>query len=150
MVNVLFTCLAIFQGNAKAAASHITAGIKLLQARREKNGGLTVPWGRKYTSFEAQFMETEVAPLLSLFNTNAVECAGGHRSKFLLNPVDEHGALLLTTRLETLNEARVGLIDMITDATCACSSLDDGLVHRPLADIDAVVISQPVQQNLDG
>jgi hypothetical protein len=148
MTNVLFTCLEIFQGNAKAAAGHITAGIKLLQAWRAKNGGPTVPWGRKYTSFEAQFLETEVAPLLSLFNTNAVKCAGGHRSRFLLNPVDEHGALLLATRFETLNEARVGLIDMITDATCVCSELDDGLIHRPLADIDAVVISQSVQQNL--
>ncbi|OKO98378.1 hypothetical protein PENSUB_9476 [Penicillium subrubescens] len=149
MTNVLFTCLEIFQGNAKAAADHITAGIKLLQAWREKNGGPTMPWGRKYTSFEVQFMETEVAPLLSLFNTNAVECAGGHRSKFLLNPVDEHGALLLATRFETVNEARIGLIDMITDVTCVCSGLDDGLIHRPLADIDAVVISQSVQQNLE-
>jgi hypothetical protein len=146
MTNVLFTCLEIFQGNAKVAAGHITSGIKLLQTWRKKNGGPIASWGRKYTSFEAQFMETEVAPLLSLFNTNAVECAGGHRSKFLLNPVDKHGALLLATRFETLNEARIGLIDMITDATCVCTGLDDGLLHRHLADIDAV---QFVKQNLD-
>jgi hypothetical protein len=148
MINVLFTCLEIIQGNAKAAAGHITSGIKLLQAWREKNGRPAAPWGRKYTSFEARFMETEVAPILSLFNTNAVECAGGHRNKFLLNPVDQHGALLLATRFETLEEARIGLIDMITDATCVCTGLDDGLVHRPLADIDAVVVSKSVQQNL--
>lgn len=66
-----------------------------------------------------------------------------------MNPVDEHGALLLATRFETLNEARIGLINMITDVTCACSGLDDGLVHRTLADIEAVVFSQTVQQNLN-
>lgn len=149
MTNVLFTCLEIIQGNARAAAAHITSGIKLLQAWREKNGVPIVPWGRKYTSFEARFMETEVAPLLSLFNTNAIECAGGNRSKFLLNPVDENGALLLATSFETLDEARIGLIDMITDATCVCNGLDNSLVHRPLADIDAVVVSHSVQQNLE-
>lgn len=146
--NVLFTCLEILQGNATAAGGHITAGIKLLQAWRERNGGPAAPWGRKYTTFEARFMEIEIAPLLSLFNTNVVECAGGQRSKFLLNPVDQNGALRLAARFETLDEARIGLIDIITDATCVCSGLDDGLVHRPLADLDAVVDSKSVQENL--
>ncbi|KAJ5168817.1 uncharacterized protein N7482_004411 [Penicillium canariense] len=147
--NVLFTCFEIFQGNVAAAATHITAGINLLQAWRAKHGGPITAWGRRYTSFESHFMETEIAPLLSLFNINAVECAGGSRSKFLLNPVDERGVLLLATRFETLAEARIGLIDMITDATCICDGLDDGRIHRPLTDIDAVVLSQSVQRNLE-
>lgn len=94
-------------------------------------------------------METEVTPLLSLFNTNAVESAGRHRSKFILNPVDERGALLLATRFETLDEARIGPIDMITDTTSVCNNLDDDLMHRPHADIDVAIVSQSVQQNLE-
>ncbi|CEO60880.1 hypothetical protein PMG11_05365 [Penicillium brasilianum] len=149
MTNVLFICLEIIQGDAKAAAAQITGGIRLLQAWREKNGAPSSPWGQKYTSFEARFMETEVAPLLSSFNTNAIEGAGGPPSKFLLNPIDDNGALLLATRFETLAEARIGLVDMITDATCVCNGLDDGPIQRPLADIDAVAVSHSVRQNLE-
>jgi hypothetical protein len=149
MTNVLFICLEIIQGNANAAAAQITGGIRLLRAWREKNGEPSAPWGRKYTSFEARFMETEVAPLLSSFNTNAIEAAGSHPSKFLLNTVDDNGALLLATRFETLAEAHIGIIDIITAATCVCNGLDDGPIHRPLADIDAVAFSRPVRQSLE-
>ena len=74
MVNILFICFEYFQGNLHAAASHITGGINLLnnwrvmhqqEARR--------PWGQQYTSVEANFMERQVAPLLSLFNINAFQ-----------------------------------------------------------------------------
>ncbi len=55
-------------------------------------------------------METLVEPLSSLFTTIAVEYAGGRCRTFLLNRVDYHGALILTTCFETLEEAYMGLL----------------------------------------
>lgn len=92
---------------------------------------------------EGQFMETQLS---SVFTTVAVEYAGGRRSTFLLNPVDYHGALILTTCFETLGESYIGLIDMITAATSACNNLDAGLMHVSHTDTDAFV---SVQQNVE-
>lgn len=125
MVNILFICFEYFQGNLHAAASHITGGINLLnnwrvmhqqEARR--------PWGQQYTSVEANFMERQVAPLLSLFNINAFQWGVDISNLFLLNPLDEQGRLILSTRFELLSEARVALMDLITITTWHFQQLD--------------------------
>ncbi|KAJ5594603.1 uncharacterized protein N7459_000811 [Penicillium hispanicum] len=148
--NVLYACFEIFQGDVAAAVTHIQSGIKLLQSWREKNGGPVRPWGQQYQSSESHFLETEIGPLLSLFNTNVIGGDRGKRANFLMNPLDEHGTLLVTDRFETLNEARVALIDMITDVTWDLDTLDqdDSLVHRPFCDVDAFGIKNRTERNL--
>lgn len=147
--NILFTCLEIFRGDVPAAKKHIKNGINLLRAWRERNGAPRRTWGKKYPTFEACFMETEIAPVLSLFNTNVVECGIGGRTDLMLNPVDECGRLLLANQFENLNEARVGLIDIITHATLHCGQVENGLLHRRYSDVEAFVVSNSVQQNLE-
>lgn len=123
--NILFTCFEVMQGNIPAAAAHVQSGQRLFQQWRDINGGPTGPWGRdKYRSPEAKFMETEIAPLLALFNTNSVECGGGGRTKLLLNSVDEQSGLFVTDGFETLGEARIGLIDMVTCAVHLSHQVD--------------------------
>ncbi|KAE8332481.1 hypothetical protein BDV39DRAFT_189108 [Aspergillus sergii] len=96
VASILFTAFEFLRGNASAAASHISNGINLLWAWREKTGSRPkVPWGQGYSSFQSYFVETELAPILSLFNLNSTEFHPGTRRKVLLNPVDT-GLLILT------------------------------------------------------
>ncbi|KAE8374551.1 hypothetical protein BDV26DRAFT_284222 [Aspergillus bertholletiae] len=96
VASILFTAFEFLRGNASAAASHISNGINLLWAWREKTGGRPkVPWGQGYSSFQSHFVETELAPILSLFNLNSTEFHPGTRRKVLLNPVDT-GLLILS------------------------------------------------------
>ncbi|KAL2825767.1 hypothetical protein BDW59DRAFT_145901 [Aspergillus cavernicola] len=148
MANILFTCFEMLQGNRTAAAVHIRSGVSLLQTWREKNGGPARPWGRKYSTSESRFLETEIAPLLSLFNTNVADHVNGGRADILLNPVNEHGGLLLANRFENLAEARVALIDMVTHARGLCDRSDRALLQRHDPEIDASVVSGSVQENL--
>ncbi|KAE8142855.1 hypothetical protein BDV38DRAFT_267509 [Aspergillus pseudotamarii] len=98
VASILFTAFEFLRGNASAAASHISNGINLLWAWREKTGSRPkVPWGQGYSSFQSYFVETELAPILSLFNLNSSEFHPGTRRKVLLNPVDT-GLLILTDR----------------------------------------------------
>lgn len=116
MTNILFTCFEYFQGNPTTAASHVQNGINLLRAWRAKNGGSRAPWGQNYTSFEPHFMETEIAPLLSIFSINTSQCVAAPRTNVLLNPVDKSGRVVLADQFETLDEARIALMDLITAA----------------------------------
>ncbi|KAE8370793.1 hypothetical protein BDV27DRAFT_140043 [Aspergillus caelatus] len=111
VASILFTAFEFLRGNASAAASHISNGINLLWAWREKTGSRPkVPWGQGYSSFQSYFVETELAPILSLFNLNSSEFQPGTRRKVLLNPVDT-GLLILTDRFESLH---AGLLTIIT------------------------------------
>lgn len=71
MANVLFTCFEYFQGNVTAARTHVKSGINLLNSwRKDARAISNKPWGENYDSFESYFMETEIAPLLSVFLVN--------------------------------------------------------------------------------
>lgn len=149
MANVLFTCFEVVQGNLTGAAAHVKGGLGIFRQWRDANGDPTGPWGRKYISPEAWFMETEIAPLLALFNTNSVECGGGGRSKLLLNSVNEQKGLFLGDSFETLEEARVGLIDMVTYATRSCTGVEHDDRGNLYLENDTFALSQRVKRLLD-
>ncbi|CAL5870490.1 uncharacterized protein PFLUO_LOCUS4727 [Penicillium psychrofluorescens] len=95
------------------------------------------PWGQKYQSFESHFMETEIAPLLSLFNINVLKFGRCDRARLLLNSVDDIGQLVMADRFETLREARVALLDLISVSITSFEYFDQIVGHGelPMADI---------------
>ncbi|KAJ5358675.1 uncharacterized protein N7496_011088 [Penicillium cataractarum] len=125
MANILFTCFEYFQGNLTAARSHVKSGINLLESWRGNTRALSnKPWGQSYDSYESYFMETEIAPLLSVFRTNILEKEDARDNGFFLNPVDQNGIVVLGDRFENIQQARVGLLDVIT-CTSGSAHFDD-------------------------
>lgn len=149
MANILFTCLEIFQGNIDAAAQHARSGIHLFNAWREQTRPPGRLWGRKYSTPESRFMETEIAPILSIFNLRVLECGTKHRVRLILNPVDQSGNLRIANRFESLEEANVALTDMITAATWQCDIHNSDEGHRTDVHLEAFATSQTVQGNID-
>ncbi|KAJ5105414.1 hypothetical protein NUU61_002761 [Penicillium alfredii] len=146
--SILFTCFECFQGNAAASVAHIQNGIKLLQAWRAGHGGEPAgPWGQRYSSFESQFMETEVAPLLSLFNANSAEFSPGRRPRILLNAMDDQDGVHLADHFETLREARIALVDLITAASCFVVRYDSDLRNGRLPELDIFRVCNLMQNN---
>ncbi|KAL5342477.1 hypothetical protein BJX70DRAFT_355913 [Aspergillus crustosus] len=68
-------------------------------------------------------METELAPILTLFNLNVSEFGPFPRNRLILNAV-EGGSPTLPARFEQLREARVALVDLVTASTELFQSLD--------------------------
>lgn len=124
VASILFTCFEFFQRNSTAATTHVSSGINLLRTWRENAGGPKGPWGQRYLSFESHFIETELAPIISLFNINACGFGAGPRDRILLNAVDNSGLVVLADRFETLREARVGLVDLVTAAVSLFQQMD--------------------------
>ncbi|KAJ6001182.1 hypothetical protein N7481_001591 [Penicillium waksmanii] len=125
IANILFICFEYFQGNVEAAASHIRSGIKIFNSWREASRKeLSRPWGQQYDSLEANFMETEIGPLLSLFNMNAFQWNLDTCTTLLLNPVDDEGNIILPEKFELVEEARAALLDLITSATLHFQQFD--------------------------
>jgi hypothetical protein len=150
MASILFTCFEFLRRDAAAAATHIASGIKLLRTWREKTGGEPKgPWGQKYSSFVSHFMETELAPILSLFNINASEFGLRPRNRILLNAVDDSGLLVLADRFETLREARVGLVDLTTAAVSIFQELDEGLDQGRLPSPGTLTFLNGIRCTLD-
>lgn len=118
IVNILFICFEYFQGNLEAAASHIRSGINLLNSwRQTSRKQFGRPWGQQYDSHEANFMETEIGPLLSLFNINSFQWDVDTRTTLLLNPVDDEGNIILPEKFDSIEEARAALLDLIASAS---------------------------------
>lgn len=121
MINILFICLEYFQNNLQATATHIRAGINILndwRARSRKGSGQSCVPSQKYASFETEFMETEIAPLLCNFNLNAVHWGVEMRPGLLLTPADDPGGLIMTGRFESLKSARAALLNLVIFGTC--------------------------------
>lgn len=144
MINILFICFEYFQGNTETAAAHIRSGISLLRDFRETQGA-SVAWGTSYASFEARFMETEIAPLLSVFNINVVPTGLKERTNLIMNPVDDCGRVILADRFDTLYEARVGLMDLITSTVYHFKKSERGIENDHFSDSDATTILEHVQ-----
>lgn len=141
MASVLFTCFEFLRGDATTAEAHIANGVRLLQSWRDRHNGRPLgPWGRTrsyalaWTS-TTEFMETELAPILSLFNMNTWEFGPGNhreckfglgeRSRILLNGLDQNtGQLLFPDRFESLREARIGIVDLVTLCAIHFQSMD--------------------------
>jgi hypothetical protein len=82
-------------------------------------------------------METEIAPLLSLFNVNVLKFGPRDRARLLLNSVDDIGQLVLADQFETLREARVALLDLVSVSITSFEYFDQIVGHGelPMADI---------------
>lgn len=130
MANILFICFEYFQGNLTAARSHVKSGIKLLEYWRENTRMLdNKPWGQRYDSYESYFMETEIAPLLSVFRVNILDEEDVDDTRFYLNPVDRNGSVVLGDRFENIQQARAGLLDVIASASRRLQTVDE---HIPI------------------
>ncbi|KAJ5198203.1 uncharacterized protein N7498_007320 [Penicillium cinerascens] len=115
MACIIFTSFECLRRNVDEALSHITAGINIFKSWRENSGrGPNGPWGQRYPSFESSFVETELAPMLSCLNLASSECSRRPFLDVFLNPVNLDGSLILGESFETVSEARVGLMDLLT------------------------------------
>ncbi|KAJ5979691.1 hypothetical protein N7481_006989 [Penicillium waksmanii] len=145
IVNVLFICFEYFQGNLEAAASHIRSGINLLNSwRQTSRKQLGRPWGKQYDSHEANFMETEIGPLLSLFNINSFQWDVDMGTTLLLNPVDAEGNVILPESFESIEEARVALLDLIASASLQFQQYDSPFNQQERSDTQLSIIKELV------
>lgn len=109
---IIFICLEFLRGNVDASLIHIESGAKMLKSWRDKHGYPKAPWGRGYSSFEADLMETELAPILSWL-TAVLAIFGRPSQAIFLNPVDPEGPFFQYERPNNLLEARAGLVDIV-------------------------------------
>ncbi|KAL4813576.1 hypothetical protein BDW67DRAFT_104852 [Aspergillus spinulosporus] len=146
MASILFTCFEFFRRDSAAAATHIGSGINIVRAWRNtsqvRHQG---PWGRNYQSYEAYFIETELAPILTLFNLNALEFNEFPRSRIILNAVDDRGPCL-ADHFETLQEARVAFVDLVTASTDLFQRLDHDIESGVVPSPDAVAASEGLRE----
>lgn len=106
-------------------------------------------WYQHNDSFESDFMETEIAPLLSLFNINSFQWGVGARGTVFLNQIDEKGHIILPDTFESLGEARAALLDLITFATWHFQQYDLRSGDNGPTDIEFALIYSLVQRNQD-
>ncbi|KAL4743933.1 hypothetical protein BDV11DRAFT_201381 [Aspergillus similis] len=146
MASILFTCFEFLRRDSAAAATHIGNGINIVRAWRNtsrvRHRG---PWGRNYQSYEAYFIETELAPILTLFNLNALEFNEFPRSRIILNAVDNRGPRL-AGRFETLQEARVAFVDLVTASTDLFQRLDHDVESGAVPSPDALAASEGLRE----
>lgn len=170
MASILFTCFEFLRGDATTAEAHIANGVRLLQSWRDRHNGRPLgPWGRTrsyalaWTS-ATQFMETELAPILSLFNMNTWEFGPGNhreckfglgdRSRILLNGLDQAtGQLLFPERFESLREARIGIVDLVTFVAIHFQSMDErvqqGGDQTMLSEVDMQAFWAGIRANVE-
>lgn len=118
VVNILFICFEYFQGNLEAAAFHIKGGIDIINNWRARNPKkLRRNHGQRYASLEAEFMETEVAPLLCTLNINAVQWGVGMEASLVLEPATDSSGIFIPGQFESLKAARVALLKLVIFAT---------------------------------
>lgn len=140
MACIIFTSFECLRRNVDEALNHITGGISLLKSWREKSGGgPNGPWGQRYISFESSFVETELAPILSCLNLAASECGRRPFLDIFLNPVNLDGSLTLGESFETVSEARVGLMDLLTAGIRLTQSITaESTFHREKPIVEAL------------
>ncbi|KAK5798270.1 hypothetical protein VI817_004561 [Penicillium citrinum] len=118
VVNVLFICFEYFQGNLEAAASHIRGGIGILDNWRTRNNKRSTENGNhRYMSLEAEFMETEIAPLLCTMNINAVQWGVGMHASLILDSAADPSDIIIPSRFESLKSARAALLNLVIFST---------------------------------
>ncbi|KAL4971988.1 hypothetical protein BDW66DRAFT_155114 [Aspergillus desertorum] len=146
MASILFTCFEFLRRDSAAAATHITNGINIVRAWRDASQvGHQGPWGQKYQSYETYFIETELAPILTLFNLNALEFGDFPRSRIILNAVENWGPRL-AGQFETLQEARVAFVDLVTASTDLFQRLDSDVDSGAVSSPDVVAASEGLRE----
>jgi hypothetical protein len=123
VASIIFTCFEFIRHNSAAAATHIASGIDILRNWRQNHGNGLGPRGRRCFSYKDHFLETELAPILTLFNLNASEFGPLPRSRLILHELVDGGPKL-AEKFETLREARVGLVDLVTASADLFQKLD--------------------------
>lgn len=125
MASILFTSYEFLRRNAAAAATHIANGISILRIwSRSSQTTQNRSFSReKYPSYEAQFLHSELAPILTLFSLNASEFSPFPKNRLILHE-SKTGAPEMPARFETLREARVALVDLVTASAAFFQSLD--------------------------
>ncbi|KAG2412776.1 hypothetical protein HFD88_010333 [Aspergillus terreus] len=147
VASILFACFEFLRSDAAAASTHISGGIKILQKWRDHNGGHPKgqPWPQRFSSFESCFIETELAPILSLFNINSSEFNPVPRSRIVLNGVDDRGLVIIASEFQTLREARVAFIDLVTTTVMVFQQIDETLKAGCLPDLDIMTLFSDIQ-----
>lgn len=92
------------------------------------------PWGQNYESFESYFMETEIAPLLSVFRINILSKKDELGTRFFLNPVDQEGNIVIGDRFDSIQQARAGLLDVIMSQGWHFQTTDEDLPSKHQAE----------------
>ncbi|KAL2848435.1 hypothetical protein BJY01DRAFT_246447 [Aspergillus pseudoustus] len=147
MASIIFTCFEFLRRNSRAAAMHIASGIEILRHWRQINQcGRRGQWGAADSSYEGYFLETELAPILTLFNLNSSEFGPLPRSRLILHEV-ENGGPKLAERFETLREARVALVDLVTASAELFQNLDNNVECRVSPTYDQMAASTALRQN---
>ncbi|KAL4940223.1 hypothetical protein BDV06DRAFT_23920 [Aspergillus oleicola] len=149
MSSILFTSFEFLRGNAAAAATHIASGINIIGSMRQIAAAAPQQvWGRGYSSFETQFLHSELAPILTLFSLNASEFSPFPTSRLILNPINAGGPTL-AERFETLREARVALVDLVTSCADLFQSLDEDVGGQELLSASAMDASHSLQTSFE-
>ncbi|RDW81469.1 uncharacterized protein DSM5745_05026 [Aspergillus mulundensis] len=145
MASILFTCFEFLHRDSAAAAKHIGSGINIIRAWRDSDRSRNQLWGRNYQSYEAYFIETELAPILTLFNLNALEFGSFPRNRIILSAIDSRGPYL-AGQFETLQEARVAFVDLVTASTELFQHLDAGVDSGNVPLIDTMAASEGLRE----
>lgn len=94
-------------------------------------------------------METELAPILSLFNLNTCEFGPGQRTRIILNAVDKQDFLVLPEKFGNLRESRVALVDLVTSTSVLFSNMDESIGKGQPLDTNLVEVFSGIRNNLD-
>lgn len=115
MVSLLFACFELLNRNPAAATAHVKSGIGLLKSWRENFNQQMTPRGKKQLTSESRFLEQEIAPVLGVLDLKLLGPDKEKRTEFMLKPIAK-GRLRLTKQFESLDEAKVVLINIIAAA----------------------------------
>ncbi|KAJ5414568.1 hypothetical protein N7509_001195 [Penicillium cosmopolitanum] len=146
MISILFACLEYLRGNAAMSRSHITSGIQIFQSWMENKKSQNQSSGRDDTSIGSHFMETEIGPILLSLRTIVLDRDTAKNLRLLMNPVNVHGDLTLGDRFDTVQQARVGLVDLITQTNLRFDKLDKYCPLGPQYNEKASLIIKSVEK----
>ncbi|KAL2803124.1 hypothetical protein BJX63DRAFT_412961 [Aspergillus granulosus] len=149
MASIIFTCFEFLRRNSHIAATHIASGIKILRNWRQNHkDGRRGKWGASCSSYHVHFLETELGPILTLFNLNASEFSPLPRCRLILHEV-ENGIPRLGESFETLQEARVGLVDLVTASAELFQKLDGNVEDMTSPTYDQLAASAGLRRSFD-
>ncbi|KAJ5793932.1 hypothetical protein N7457_000531 [Penicillium paradoxum] len=147
MANILFICFELLQGSMKIAQSHLRNGIQILISWNKKSKSSDSSCDRKSGSFESNFMKTKVAPLLNVFRFIILNKDTSRDVTFLLNPINDYGDVSLGEGFDTIQQARTGLLDVITHASMRFDKINE-CNHKLHAKEERAQILNSVERSL--
>lgn len=128
--------------------SHITSGIQIFQSWVESRKSQTQAPGRDGKTIESHFMESEIGPILCSLRMIVLDRETAKNNQLFMNPVDENGDLMLGDRFDSIQQARVGLVDMLTNTNWRFDKLDKCLPLGPHYSTAASLIMNRLEKSL--